>query len=68
MVLYEFTDTVDKLIGKSVKATLRFSKELRKASITRGETPSPPSFETFSEMAGGLMKVNREVRLDKLRT
>ncbi len=68
MVLYEFSDTVDKQIDKSVKAALRFYNELRKASITKGEAPSPPSLETFSEMATGLMRASLEVSLDKLRT
>ncbi len=63
MVQYEFNDKVEEQINKSVKATLRFYNELRKASATRGEAPSPPSFETFSQMASGL-----EVLLDKLRT
>jgi len=68
MVLYDFNDKIDEQIDKSVKATLRFYNELRKASILRGESPSPPSFETFSEMAGGLMRVSKDLLLDKLRT
>lgn len=53
MVLYEFNDTIDRQIDKSVKATLQFYNDLRRASVTKGEAPSPPSFETFSEMAAG---------------
>ena len=54
-------------IGKSVKATLRFYNELRKQSATRGEAGSPPSFETFSTMATGLMKASKQVDLDRLK-
>lgn len=64
---YEF-DTIDKQIDKSAKAAFRFYNELRKASLTKGEPNSPPSFGTFSEMASGLMKANKELQLDKLRT
>ena len=68
MVNYEFDDTIGKQIDKSVKATLRFYNELRKASLAKGEPHSPPSFGTFSEMASGLMKANKELQIDKLRT
>ena len=65
---YEFNDTIGKRIDKSAKATLRFYNELRKACLTKGEPYPPPSFGTFSEMASGLMKANKELQIDKLRT
>jgi hypothetical protein len=54
-------------IGKSVKATLRFYNELRKQALARGEVGSPPSFETFSTMATGLMEASKQVDLDRLK-
>jgi hypothetical protein len=50
-------------IGKSVKATLRFYNELRKRAATRGEAGNPPSFETFSTMAAGLMNATNRLTL-----
>jgi hypothetical protein len=50
-----------------VKATLRFYNELRKQSVARGEQGKPPSFETFSIMATGLMEANKQVDLDRLK-
>ena len=54
-------------IGKSVKATLRFFNELRKQAVTRGEVGSPPSFETFSTMATGIMRATKQVDIDRLK-
>jgi len=54
-------------IGKSVKATLRFYNELRKQAVARGEAVNPPTYETFSTMANGLMDANRQVDLDRLK-
>jgi hypothetical protein len=67
VVLYEFNETIDKQIDKSVKATLKFYNELRKASIINGEPRLPLSFETFAEMAAGLIKANKELHLDRVR-
>jgi len=58
---------VDLAIGKSVKATLRFYNELRKQTLARGEVGNPPSFETFSTMATGLMEACKQVDLDRLK-
>ncbi len=54
-------------IGKSVKATLRFYNEFRKQAVARGEVAKPPSYETFSTMAKGLMEANKQVDLDRLK-
>jgi len=54
-------------ISKSVKGTLRFYNELRKQAVARGEAAKPPSYETFSTMAKGLMDANRQVDLDRLK-
>ena len=54
-------------IGKSVKATLKFYNEFRKQALARGEALRPPSYETFSTMAKGLMEANRQVDLDRLK-
>ncbi|HWY28932.1 MAG TPA: hypothetical protein VNW25_06715 [Candidatus Sulfotelmatobacter sp.] len=54
-------------IGKSVKATLKFYNEFRKQALARGEAIRPPSYETFSTMAKGLMDANRQVDLDRLK-
>jgi len=58
---------VDLAIGKSVKATLRFYNELRKQAVARGEEARPPSYETFSTMAKGLMDANKQVDFDRLK-
>ncbi len=58
---------MDLAIGKSVKATLRFYNELRKQTLARGEVGNPPSFETFSTMATGLMEASKQVDLDRLK-
>jgi hypothetical protein len=50
-----------------VRATLRFYNELRKQAFARSETVKPPSYETFSTMAKGLMDANRQVDLDRLK-
>jgi len=50
-----------------VKGTLRFYNELRKQAVARGEAAKPPSYETFSTMAKGLMDANRQVDLDRLK-
>jgi hypothetical protein len=57
---------VDLAISKSVKATLRFYNEFRKQAVARGEA-KPPSYETFSTMAKGLMDANKQVDLDRLK-
>jgi hypothetical protein len=54
-------------IGKSVRATLRFYNELRKQALARGVVGNPPSFETFSTMAKGLMDASKQVDLDRLK-
>ena len=50
-----------------MKGTLRFYNELRKQAVARGEAAKPPSYETFSTMAKGLMDANRQVDLDRLK-
>jgi len=50
-----------------VKATLRFYNELRKQALARSEVGNPPSFETFSTMATGLMEASKQVDLDRLK-
>jgi len=64
---FQFDEKVDLAIGKSVKATLRFYNELRKQAVARGEVVKPPSYETFSTMARGLMDANKQVDLDRLK-
>jgi len=64
---FQFEEEVDLAIVKSVKATLRFYNELRKQALTRGEVGNPPSFETFSTMATGLMEATKQVDLDRLK-
>jgi len=54
-------------IAKSVRATLRFYNELRKQALTSGEVGNPPSFETFSTMAIGLMEASKQVDLGRLK-
>lgn len=54
-------------IGKSVKATLKFYNEFRKQAIARGEVVRPPSYETFSTMARGLMDAHKQADLDRLK-
>jgi hypothetical protein len=54
-------------IGKSVRATLRFYNELRKQALACDEVGNPPSFETFSTMATGLMEASKQVDLDRLK-
>ena len=54
-------------IGKSVKATLKFYNEFRKQALARGEAVRPPSYETFSTMARGLMDAHKQVDLDRLK-
>jgi len=54
-------------ISKSVKATLRFYDELRKQAVAQGEAVKPPTYETFSTMARGLMEANKQVDLDRLK-
>jgi len=58
---------VDLAISKSVKATLRFYGELRKQAVAQGEAVKPPTYETFSTMARGLMEANKQVDLDRLK-
>jgi hypothetical protein len=58
---------VDLAIGKSVKATFRFYNEFRKQAVARGEAAKPPSYETFSTMAKGLMEANKQVDFDRLK-
>jgi len=58
---------VDLAISKSVKATLRFYDELRKQAVAQGEAVKPPTYETFSTMARGLMEANKQVDLDRLK-
>jgi hypothetical protein len=58
---------VDLAISKSVKAALRFYNEFRKQAVARGEATMPPSYETFSTMAKGLMEANKQVDLDRLK-
>jgi hypothetical protein len=58
---------VDLAISKSVKATLKFYNEFRKQLLARGEAVRPPSYETFSTMAKGLMDASRQVDLDRLK-
>ncbi len=50
-----------------MRATLRFYNELRKQAVARGEPSKPPSFETFSTMATGLMEASKQVDLDRLK-
>jgi hypothetical protein len=64
---FQFDEKVDTAIGKSVKATLKFYNEFRKQSLARGEAVRPPSYETFSTMARGLMDANRQVDFDRLK-
>jgi len=64
---FQFDQKVDLEIGKSVRATLRFYNELRKQAAARGEQGKPPSFETFSAMATGLMEASKRVHLDRLK-
>jgi hypothetical protein len=64
---FEFNQKVDLAIGKSVKATLRFYNELRKQALAHGEAGNPPSLETFSTMATGLMEASKQVDLDRLK-
>ena len=54
-------------IGKSVKATLKFYNEFRKQAVAQGEAVKPPTYETFSTMARGLMEANKQVDLDRLK-
>jgi len=58
---------VDLAISKSVKATLRFYNEFRKQAVAQGEAVKPPTYETFSTMARGLMEANKQVDLDRLK-
>jgi len=58
---------VDLTISKSVKATLRFYNEFRKQAVAQGEAVKPPTYETFSTMARGLMEANKQVDLDRLK-
>ena len=58
---------MDLAISKSVKATLRFYDELRKQAVAQGEAVKPPTYETFSTMARGLMEANKQVDLDRLK-
>lgn len=46
---------------------MRFYNELRKQAAARGESVSPPSFESFSTMAKGLMEATKLVGLDKIK-
>ena len=64
---FQFEERVDLTIGKSVRATLRFYNELRKQALARGNEENPPSFETFSTMATGLMEASKQVDLDRLK-
>jgi hypothetical protein len=64
---FQFEEKVDLAIGKSVRATLRFYNELRKQALARGNEGNPPSFETFSTMATGLMEASKQVDLDRLK-
>ena len=54
-------------ISKSVKATLRFYNEFRKQALAKGEPVNPPSYDSFSTMAKGLMDANRQVDRDRLK-
>ncbi|OLD34075.1 MAG: hypothetical protein AUI50_08050 [Crenarchaeota archaeon 13_1_40CM_2_52_14] len=63
----QFDQKVDSAITRSVRATLRFYNELRKQAAARGEPGRPPSFETFSTMAAGLMDASKQVDLDRLK-
>jgi hypothetical protein len=67
VVIYAFDEQIDAGIEKSVKATLRFYNELRKAAIQRGETQTPPSLDAFTSMAKGLMEANKQVAMGRLR-
>ena len=46
---------------------MRFYNELRKEALARGEAAHPPSFETFTTMAKGLMEASKQVDLDKMK-
>jgi hypothetical protein len=54
-------------IAKCVRATLRFYNELRKEGLARGDSSQPPSFETFSNMAKGLMQASKQADLERLK-
>ena len=64
---FQFDEKVDLALSKSVKATLKFYNELRKQALARGEAVKPPSYETFSTMARGLMDAHKQVDLDRLK-
>jgi hypothetical protein len=50
-----------------VKATLRFYNELRKQGVASGVPAKPPSFETFTTMARGLIEASRQTEVDRLK-
>jgi hypothetical protein len=64
---FQFEQKVDLAITKSVKATFTFYNELRRQAVAHGELGKPPSFETFSTVATGLMEASKQVELDRLK-
>ncbi len=67
MVTFDFDEKVDSTIEKSVKSTLRFYNEIRKAALLRGEKQDPPTFDAFVTMAKGLMQATKEADLERIR-
>ena len=67
VVQYQFDERIGFAIEKSIKSAQRFYNERRKAALERGEKQEPPSFESFANMAKGLMEANMRVEMGRLR-
>jgi len=62
-----FSERIDLLLQKSVRAASRLVKERQKEACEKGMGQEPPSFEEFSSLVNELMENGKRVDLDRLR-
>jgi len=62
-----FSERIDLLLQKSVRAASRRMRERQKEAREKGMHQEPPSFEEFSTLVDELMENGRRTDLDRLR-
>ena len=62
-----FSERIDLLFQKSVRAASRRVRERQKEAREKGVHQEPPSFEEFSALVDELMENGRRTDLDRLR-
>jgi len=66
-VQHNFSERIDLLLQKSVRAASRLVKERQKQAQEKGMYQEPPSFEEFSALVNELMENGKRTDLDRLR-